>query len=110
MGILNRVATQQTEPTIRPATAADAGECGRICYHAFAPIAEKHGFPDDFPSVEVATHMISGLIGHPGFYGVVAVWGGQIVGANFLDERSTIFSVGPVVVDPDAQNRGWVER
>jgi GNAT superfamily N-acetyltransferase len=100
------VATQPTEPSIRIATAADAPECGRICYHAFASIAERHGFPADFPSIETATQMISGLIAHPGFFGAVATWRGQIVGANFLDERSTIFSVGPVVVDPNDQNRG----
>jgi GNAT superfamily N-acetyltransferase len=100
------VAAQNTEPSIRPATAADAAECGRICYQAFASIAELHGFPADFPSIEVARYMISGLIAHPGFYGVVAAWGGRVVGANFLDERSTIFSVGPVMVDPNAQNRG----
>ena len=100
------MATQLTEPVIRIATAADAAECGRICYQAFASIAERHGFPADFPSIEVATHMISGLIAHPGFFGVVAAWRGQVVGANFLDERSTIFSVGPVVVDPNVQNRG----
>jgi GNAT superfamily N-acetyltransferase len=104
--MLNLVATQHLKPSIRPVTAADAAECGRICYQAFASIAERHGFPADFPSIEVATGMVSGLIAHPGFYGVVAACGGQVVGANFLDERSTIFSVGPVVVDPNAQNWG----
>jgi hypothetical protein len=41
--------------TIRPATPADALECGRILYAAFATIAKQHNFPPDFPSVEVAT-------------------------------------------------------
>lgn len=50
--------------------------------------------------------MVSGLITHPAIYGLVAEFDGKVVGANFLDERSTIFSVGPVVVDPKAQNRG----
>jgi hypothetical protein len=45
------------------------------------------------------------LIAHPGFYGVVAEDDGRIVGSNFLDERSMIFGLGPITVDPDAQDR-----
>ena len=91
--------------TIRPASAADASECGRICDDAFASIAGRHGFPPDFPSVEVATGLVSGLIAHPGFFGVVAEHDGRIVGSNFLDERSMIAGVGPITVDPDVQDR-----
>jgi predicted N-acetyltransferase YhbS len=91
--------------TIRPASAADAPECGRICHDAFASIAGRHGFPPDFPSVEVATGLVSGLIAHPGFFGVVAEHDGRIVGSNFLDERSMIAGVGPITVDPDVQDR-----
>lgn len=100
------MAAQQFEPCIRPVKRADADECGRICYQAFASIAQRHGFPPDFPSIDVATSALEGLIDHPGFYGVVAESGGRIVGANFLDERSSICSVGPVVVDPDSQDCG----
>lgn len=78
--------------------------CGRICHDAFAAIANFHRFPPDFPSVESATAAISALIAHPGFFGVVAEAGGRILGSNFLDERSTIRGVGPVTVDPDAQD------
>ena len=46
------------------------------------------------------------LFRHPGFYSVVAEVNGMIVGSNFLDERSTIAGIGPVTVDPTAQNRG----
>ena len=91
---------------IREATAADAPECGRICYEAFAGIANFHNFPPDFPSVDAATGVLSALIAHPGFFGVVAEdEGGRILGSNFLDERSIIRGVGPVTVDPDVQNR-----
>jgi predicted N-acetyltransferase YhbS len=90
---------------IREATAADAPECGRICHDAFAAIANAHGFPPDFPSVDVAVGAVSGLIGHPGFFGVVAEDGGRILGSNFLDERSMIRGVGPITIDPDVQNR-----
>ena len=94
-----------TQVTIRPASAADAPECGRICHDAFASIAARHGFPPDFPSVEVAAGLVSGLIAHPGFFGVVAEHDGRIVGSNFLDERSMIAGVGPITVDPDVQDR-----
>jgi predicted N-acetyltransferase YhbS len=90
---------------IREATPDDANECGRICHDAFAAIAEYHRFPPDFPTVDIAIGAVSGLIAHPGFFGVVAEDDGQILGSNFLDERSTIRGVGPITVDPDVQNR-----
>jgi predicted N-acetyltransferase YhbS len=90
---------------IRRATPADAAECGRICYEAFGSIADRHRFPRDFPSVEVALEMFSGLFSHPGFFAVVAEVDGRIVGSNVLDERSTIFGLGPITVDPRAQDR-----
>lgn len=93
------------ELKIRQATPDDAPECGRICYDAFATIDTLHGFPPDFPSVEVATGAVSGLIAHPRFFGVVAEEAGRIVGSNFLDERSMIHGVGPITVDPQVQNR-----
>jgi predicted N-acetyltransferase YhbS len=89
---------------IRPAGVDDVQECGRICHDAFAAIANRHGFPPDFPSVEVATSVVAGLIAHPGFFSVVAEYDGRVVGSNFLDERSPICGVGPVTVDPDVQN------
>jgi predicted N-acetyltransferase YhbS len=93
------------EVSVRPADAADADECGRICHDAFAAIANQHSFPPDFPSVEAATAVVSGLIAHPRFYAIVAEHDGQIVGSNFLDERSQIHGVGPITVDPEVQNR-----
>jgi GNAT superfamily N-acetyltransferase len=50
--------------------------------------------------------VLSMLLAHPGFYSVVAEVNGNVVGSNFLDERSTIAGVGPVTVDPAAQNHG----
>jgi predicted N-acetyltransferase YhbS len=90
---------------IRHAVPGDAPECGRICHDAFAAIANFHRFPPDFPSVEVAAAALSGMIAHPGFFGVVAEESGRIVGSNFLDERSPIHGVGPITVDPDTQDR-----
>jgi GNAT superfamily N-acetyltransferase len=91
---------------LRPATAADAGECGRICFEAFASICDAHNFPRDFPSPEIASGVLGGMISHPGFYGVVAERDGKIVGLNFLDERSVVVGIGPVAVDPTVQNKG----
>ena len=92
--------------TIRRAEAADATTCGRIICAAFAAIADQHNFPHDFPSAEVATGLISRRITNPGFYGVVAEKDGRILGSNFLDERSPIGGIGPITVDPGAQNAG----
>jgi predicted N-acetyltransferase YhbS len=91
--------------TLRRGTAEDATECGRIDYEAFGSIAAQHNFPPDFPSVEVATQVVTMLLSHPGFYSVVAELDGKIVGSNFLDERSTIAGIGPVSVDPAVMNR-----
>jgi predicted N-acetyltransferase YhbS len=93
-------------PTIRPAVAVDAAECGRIIYAAFAAIADQHNFPHDFPSVEAGVRVATMLIAHPRFYGVVAERDGRILGSNFLDERSPIGGVGPITVDPAQQNAG----
>jgi predicted N-acetyltransferase YhbS len=91
---------------IRQATKADAPECGRILYEAFAAIAGEHNFPPDFPSVEVATSVTSMLIDHPGCFSVVAEDDGRVLGSNFMDVRSTIGAIGPITVDPAVQNRG----
>ena len=90
---------------IRVAALEDAAVCGRICYEAFAAIAGRHGFPPQLSSVEVATALTSQLIKSPGFFGVVAELEGRVIGSNFLDERSTMFGVGPVTVEPAVQDR-----
>jgi GNAT superfamily N-acetyltransferase len=89
---------------LRAAEPTDIPVCGRILYDAFATLAERHGFPPDFPSVAVATGCMRGLIGNPAFFGVVAERDGAVVGSSFLDERSTIDAIGPVSVDPAAQD------
>jgi len=91
---------------LRRGTAADAGACGTICYEAFRAVCTAHNFPPDFPSPEVASGLLSSLLAHPGFYAVVAEADGRVVGSNFLDERSVIAGLGPITVDPNAQNSG----
>src|SRR5258708_33934367 len=89
---------------LRPGTAEDAEACGRICYDAFAAIAAAHAVPCDFPSVEGATAVISSLLAHPGFWGVVAEADGQAVGPNFVQERSAIAGAGPTPAAPPPHN------
>ena len=90
---------------LRRGVPEDAEKCGKICYYAFKTIAEHHNFPPDFLSPEAAIAALSHLLKHPGFYGVVAELDGQIVGSNFVDERSVIAGIGPITVDPAVQNR-----
>jgi len=92
--------------TLRPGRPDDAQTCGRICYEAFGAISGAHAFPSDFPSPEVGVGVASMMLQHPGVYSVVAEIDGDVVGCNFLDERSTIVGVGPVAVAPTAQDRG----
>jgi GNAT superfamily N-acetyltransferase len=95
----------QTFVTLRPGRIEDAGPCGAICYEAFKAISERHGFPPDFPSPEVASGVLSLLLSRPDIYSVVAEEGdGRVVGSNFLWEGDAIAGVGPITVAPDAQN------
>src|SRR5437899_3516486 len=95
---------------VRSGTPADAEICGRICYNAFRTISEAHGFAPDFPISEVAISLLTWMLGNPKFYSVVAEIDGRIVGSNFLDERNSIAGVGPITVDPTAQNRAIGRR
>ena len=91
--------------TLRPGSRADVPGCGRVCYDAFNSIAANHGFPPEYPSVEVATTLVSRLIDHPGFFALIAEYRGRIVASGFLDERSAIVGVGHVTVAPGMQGR-----
>lgn len=91
---------------LRPGTTADANACGAICFEAFRTVCTAHGFPPDFPSPEVAGGLLGMLLAHPRFYSVVAERDGRVVGSNFLDRRSAVMGVGPITVEPGAQNGG----
>jgi len=94
------------EVLVRAATPDDGSVCGQICYEAFSKINAEHGFPSDFPGVEAGTSLLSTLFSSSNFYCVVAETGGRIVGTNCLDERSVIAGIGPITIDPSAQNVG----
>ena len=93
-----------TELKLRPGRIEDAAELGRICFEAFASIADAHNFPRDFPSPEVAAGLMSMMISRPDIYSVVAEEGDRVVGSNFLWESDAIAGVGPITVVPDVQN------
>ena len=96
----------QPKLVLRTAVPEDSAACGQICYDAFATISAAHAFPCDFPGPEVAIGVLSMIFSSPGFYCVVAEHEGRIVGSNCLDERSVISGVGPITIDPGAQNLG----
>ena len=89
----------------------DAKETGKIIFEAFSGIADKHGFPREFPTVDIGINVATFFLSNPGFYSVVAEdtdeTGNKIVGSNFLDERSSqVAGVGPITIDPKSQNKG----
>jgi predicted N-acetyltransferase YhbS len=91
---------------IREAVVEDVPVCGQICYDAFATINVAHGFPPDMPNAEVGASVIASILADPNYYCVVAEIDGRVVGSNGLDERSIIRGVGPITIDPAAQNIG----
>jgi predicted N-acetyltransferase YhbS len=100
--------SQKTQPDIvvRTATPEDTLVAGQISFNAFSAISAAHNFPCDFPNPQVATGVLSMMFSDPGFYCVIAEHDGRIVGSNCLDERSIIRGVGPITIDPAAQNLG----
>lgn len=96
--------------TLRPPRPDDAAELGRICFQAFAAIADEHNFPRDFGGPEHGVGLVSALSSNPAFFAVAAEEDGRLLGSNFLDERGAIFAVGPITVDPAAQNKGVGRR
>ena len=51
---------------LRRGEAVDSEECGRICFQAFKAIADRHKFPQNFPSAEVASELLTMFLAHPG--------------------------------------------
>ena len=96
---------------LRPGVIDDAKEVGKIIFEAFSEIADKHGFPREFPTVDIGINVASSFLSNPGFYSVVAEdiegYGNKVIGSNFLDERSNIVTgIGPITIDPKFQNKG----
>jgi GNAT superfamily N-acetyltransferase len=90
--------------TFRPGRPEDAQACATIFYEAFKLIAEQHNFPVDFPVPEAAVGILTMILSRDDVYSVVAEAEGRIVGSNFLWESDSIAGVGPITIDPSAQN------
>jgi GNAT superfamily N-acetyltransferase len=90
--------------TVRDATAADAEACGQIFYDAFASIANRHSLPVEPGSPDFTRFAIGNMLANPGYAGLVAERAGGVLGCAFVDERGVIAGIGPVVVDPQAQD------
>src|SRR3974390_644666 len=91
--------------TIRRASPDDSAEAGRICYEAFFGINTAHGFPSDLDR-DAAAGVIKGFFANPGYVCWVAEQDGRITGSNCIDIRDWIIGLGPITVDPAAQNSG----
>ncbi len=95
---------------LRPASPDDAEVCGRIIYQSFSTLANRHGFPREYPDERTAIYVAGSLIRDPAVFAIVAEVGGRVVGSNFLDERDPIRGLGPVTVALDEQGRGIGKR
>ena len=91
---------------VREASPDDAESCGRIFYDAFEALAARHNFPVEAVSPEFTRFHIGGLLATDGVAGFVAERAGELLGSAFVDERGMIAGIGPVSVDPAAQDDG----
>ena len=95
-----------THVTVRAATLDDAGRLGEIFYDAFESIAARHRHPVEPGSREFTQFKAREMLSSEGFAGFVAERGDRLLGSAFIDERDVIAGIGPVTVDPDAQDAG----
>ena len=98
------------EITLRRGNPSDAERCGAICFEAFNTLAERHGFPPDFPAPEIAIGLMSLMLGREDVYSVVAEVDGRVVGSNFLWENGVIAGIGPITVETEGQNAATGRR
>ncbi|MDX6565008.1 MAG: hypothetical protein QOE10_670 [Gaiellales bacterium] len=98
--------TVAADVIVREASAADGDTCGRIFYDAFASIASRHNLPVEPGSPQFTRFAIGSMLAHDAYAGLVAERGGDVLGCAFIDERGVIAGIGPVVVDPEAQDDG----
>jgi predicted N-acetyltransferase YhbS len=104
------LAPARTSLTLRGGSIGDAPAAGSICYRAFKAIAEQHAFPPDYPTSEAGQALLAALFRRLDVFSVVAEADGCVVGSNFLWENSMIAGVGPLTVEPSAQNAGIGRR
>jgi GNAT superfamily N-acetyltransferase len=91
---------------LRTTTTADVPELGRICYEAFKDIAESHGFPPDFPTVEFGQLVVGLMLQQEAEY-CVSAWDGEAArGSNHIGLWDEGAGLGPISVDLGAQGEG----
>ena len=96
--------------TLRAARTGDIPACSRAMFEAFRHIAERHGFPPDFPNADVAGELLSWMLRAKGFDAFVAEEQERIVGSIFVSRRSQVGGISVLTVDPTAQDRGAGRR
>lgn len=96
--------------TLRRGTLEDVEACASICYAGFGAIAERHNFPPDFPSLAPAQQLMASLLSRDDVYSTIAEIDRRVVGSNFLWETASVAGVGPITVDPSAQDRATGRR
>ena len=84
----------------------DVELCGRICFEAFKGISDKHNFPWDFPTPELAIQLTEAFFASSQVFNVVAESDGKVIGSNHLWEYDDVRAVGPITVDANAQAKG----
>jgi GNAT superfamily N-acetyltransferase len=95
---------------IVPTQPQHVAQLGPICFEAFRDIAESHGFPPDFPTVDVATMVVNMIAHHPAVRGFTAIDDGRVVGSNFIWFMDAVAGVGPITIDLSAQAKGIGRR
>ncbi len=100
------IAGPTADLVLREATAEDADACGRIFYSAFEAIARRHNLPVEPSSPEFTRFMVGNMLAHDNFAALVAERAGAVLGSVFVDERASIVGIGPMTVDPAAQDHG----
>ena len=91
---------------VREATPDDAEACGRIFYDAFESIAARHNLPIEPGSRQFTRFKASEMLAAHGIAGLVAERDREVIGSAFVDERDVVAGIGPVTVDPRAQDDG----
>jgi ribosomal protein S18 acetylase RimI-like enzyme len=93
--------------SLRTGVPADAVDCGRICYEAFADLASRHGYKTLFRKVEEGIGLMSWLLSTASFYTVVAEVKGRVVGSGTLQEwDKAVAGIALISVDPTFQGSG----
>ena len=91
---------------IRVTAPSDIEACAFVMRRAFTEMNRAYGYANiELPGPQAAHVAAKHYIGHPGFYGIAAHSGENIVGCAFVDERSEIPGVVFVGVDPNVQGR-----